>query len=79
MLFQQLSWISWLVLMLIKTISELYLLTPVARFFHEERLLAYFPFMQPLHIIYTSVAGWLGKWGTYQWKSRTIQTGTSAQ
>jgi cellulose synthase/poly-beta-1,6-N-acetylglucosamine synthase-like glycosyltransferase len=79
MLFQQLSWISWLVLMLIKTISELYLLTPVARFFHEERLLAYFPFMQPLHIIYTSVAGWLGKWGSYQWKSRTIQTGTSAQ
>ncbi|NDA61103.1 MAG: glycosyltransferase [Chitinophagia bacterium] len=79
MLFQQLSWISWLVLMLIKTISELYLLTPVARFFHEERLLTYFPCMQPLHIIYTSVAGWLGKWGSYQWKSRTIQTGTSAQ
>ncbi|MBU3742948.1 MAG: glycosyltransferase [Sediminibacterium sp.] len=76
--FQQISWVSWLVLMLIKTISELYFLTPVARFFQAEGLLAYFPFMQPLHIMYTSAAGWLGKWGSYQWKSRTIHTGSSA-
>lgn len=77
-LFQQLSWVSWLVLMLIKTIAELLFLTPVARFFQAEALLSYFPFMQPLHIVYTTVAGWLGKWGTYQWKSRTIRTGSSA-
>lgn len=75
--FQQLSWVNWMVLMLIKTISELYFLTPVARFFQLESLLAYFPFMQPLHIIYTTAAGWLGKWGSYRWKSRTIHTGTS--
>jgi len=77
-LLQQLSWVSWLVLILIKTIAELCFLMPVARFFQAEALLAYFPFMQPLHIVYTTLAGWLGKWGSYQWKSRTIHTRSSS-
>lgn len=71
-LFKQVSYTNWLILVLMKTIGELYFLTPVARFFQAEALLAYFPFLQPLHIIYTVIAGWLGKFGSYQWKQRKI-------
>lgn len=71
-LLQQVSYTNWLMLVLMKTIGELYFLTPVARFFQAEALLAYFPFLQPVHIIYTVIAGWLGKFGSYQWKQRKI-------
>lgn len=71
-LLQQVSYTNWLILVLMKTIGELYFLTPVARFFQAEASLAYFPFLQPLHIIYTVIAGWLGKFGSYQWKQRKI-------
>jgi cellulose synthase/poly-beta-1,6-N-acetylglucosamine synthase-like glycosyltransferase len=71
-LLQQVSYTNWLILVLMKTIGELYFLTPVARFFQAEALLAYFPFLQPVHIIYTVIAGWLGKFGSYQWKQRKI-------
>jgi cellulose synthase/poly-beta-1,6-N-acetylglucosamine synthase-like glycosyltransferase len=77
-LFQQVSWMQWVIVVLIKTIGELYFLTPVARFFQAETQMAYFPFLQPLHIIYTITAGWLGKFGTYQWKQRKIKTGGTA-
>jgi cellulose synthase/poly-beta-1,6-N-acetylglucosamine synthase-like glycosyltransferase len=73
-LLQQVSCTNWLILVLIKTIGELYFLTPVARFFQAEALLAYFPFFQPIHIFYTVIAGWLGKFGSYQWKQRKINT-----
>jgi hypothetical protein len=32
----------------------------------------YFPLLQPLHIAYTLIAGWLGKFGSYDWKGRKI-------
>ncbi len=60
-------------LMAIKTLIELCFMIPVAKFFRLESLLLYFPLMQPCHILYTIVAGWLGKFGTYQWKSRTVR------
>lgn len=60
-------------LMAIKTLIELSFMLPVARFFQLEQLLLYFPLMQPFHIFYTIIAGWLGKFGTYQWKSRTVR------
>lgn len=44
----------------------------VADFFQLNRLLIYFPLMQPLHIIYTVIAGFLGKFGTYEWKGRKV-------
>ena len=59
-------------LMAIKTLIELSFMIPVAKFYQLERLLLYFPLMQPFHIFYTIIAGWLGKFGTYQWKSRTV-------
>ncbi len=63
----------WLVLIFIKTITELYFLFPVASFFKQTKLLQWFPFMQPIHIVYTVVAGWLGKFGKYEWKGRSVK------
>lgn len=57
----------------IKTIAELCFLFPVARFFKQRALLNWFTVMQPFHITYIIVAGWLGKFGKYQWKGRTVK------
>ena len=59
-------------LLLLKTIVELYFLFPVAKFFNKQKLLWWFPFAQPFHVLYTIVAGWLGKFGSYQWKERKV-------
>ena len=56
-----------------KTITELFFLYPVAKFFKEEKLLWFFPIAQPFHILYTIVAGWLGKFGSYKWKERKVK------
>ncbi len=65
--------IDWILLLLVKTIAELMFLYPVSIFFRKESLLFLFPFAQPFHIVYTVVAGWLGKFGSYQWKGRNVQ------
>ena len=62
-----------LVFMIIKTGIELIFLYPVAKFFEERKLLWFFPLFQPFHIVYTVIAGFLGKFGTYKWKGRTVK------
>lgn len=62
----------WLTLMLVKTFVELWFMAPVADFYRQRAFLLYFPLMQPLHLVYTVTAGWLGKFGSYQWKGRTV-------
>ena len=64
---------NWLILIAAKTIIELSLMIPVARFYQHTNALIWFPVMQPFHILYTVIAGWLGKFGTYQWKGRTVK------
>lgn len=59
--------------LILKTVVELIFMIPVARFFKLSITLIFFPLMQPFHIFYTVIAGWLGKFGTYQWKGRTVQ------
>lgn len=66
-------WFYWLAMMAAKTVIELRFMFPVARFFKEEKLLWWFPVMQPFHIFYTIVAGWLGKFGKYTWKGRVVK------
>ena len=56
-----------------KTFVELFFLLPVARFFKNEKLLWWFIVAEPFHIIYTLVAGWLGKFGSYTWKGRKVK------
>jgi glycosyltransferase involved in cell wall biosynthesis len=60
-------------LLVCKTIVELIFLYPVARFFKSRSLLWWFIPAQPFHIIYTVIAGWLGKFGTYTWKGRKVK------
>jgi cellulose synthase/poly-beta-1,6-N-acetylglucosamine synthase-like glycosyltransferase len=53
-----------------KIIIEIPFVYSVARFYKAQKLLLYFPFLQPLHIIYTVVVGLVSQFGTYQWKGR---------
>jgi poly-beta-1,6-N-acetyl-D-glucosamine synthase len=66
--------IFFLLMLVAKTLVEFPFVNSVAMFFGQQRLMRYFPFMQPLHIVYTIVAGWLGKFGSYEWKGRKIVT-----
>jgi len=68
-------WWLWLLLLLlvVKTIVEYPFVRSVATFFGQQRLMVYFPLLQPLHIVYTVLVGWLGKFGSYSWKERTIK------
>lgn len=63
----------WLCLIIGKTIIELIFLLPVAKFFSKQSLLWLFPIAQPFHIVYTVIAGWLGKFGSYEWKQRKVK------
>jgi cellulose synthase/poly-beta-1,6-N-acetylglucosamine synthase-like glycosyltransferase len=63
----------WLLLLLVKTFVEMIFLYPVAKFFGKQKLLWLFPLMQPFHILYTVIAGWLGKFGSYKWKGRNVK------
>ena len=62
-----------LLLLLAKVLIEFPFVNSVAIFFGQQRLMKYFPFLQPLHITYTIIAGWLGKFGSYEWKGRRIK------
>jgi cellulose synthase/poly-beta-1,6-N-acetylglucosamine synthase-like glycosyltransferase len=62
-----------LLLLLLKTLTELLFLFPVAKFFGKQKLLCLFPLFQPFHILYTVVAGFLGKFGSYKWKERKVK------
>jgi cellulose synthase/poly-beta-1,6-N-acetylglucosamine synthase-like glycosyltransferase len=70
-------WPIMLVTLLAKVVIELVFLVPVATFFEKTKWLVFFPLMQPLHIIYTVVAGWLGFAGSYSWKGRTTTKGST--
>ncbi|HMI78436.1 MAG TPA: glycosyltransferase [Ferruginibacter sp.] len=63
----------WLLLLSLKTLVELIFLYPVAKFFNKRSMLWAFPLMQPFHIIYTVIAGWLGSFGSYSWKERKVK------
>ncbi len=55
-----------------KTVAEMFFLLPVAGFFGKLKWMIFFPFFQPVHILYTLIAGWLGRFGRYEWKGRVI-------
>lgn len=71
--FKPALFLYWLILILCKTAIELRFMIPVAKFFNETKILWWFGVMQPFHIFYTVVAGWLGKFGTYKWKGREVR------
>ena len=68
------SWYLWVLLLLgtVKTFIEYPFVRSVAGFFGQQRLMVYFPALQPFHIAYTVIIGWLGQFGSYRWKDRKI-------
>ena len=62
-----------LISLVVKISIELYFLYPVSIFFQKQKLLWFFIPAQPFHILYTLVAGWLGKFGSYYWKGRKVK------
>jgi len=62
-----------MLLFTVKTTVELFFLIPVSRFFGKQKLLWWFILSEPFHIIYTLIAGWLGKFGSYTWKERKVK------
>ncbi len=72
-IFNSSLWILLAGSLLFKTIVELIFLMPVAGFFQKEKLMLWFPLAQPFHIVYTIIAGWLGKFGSYEWKGRKVK------
>jgi len=68
------TWYLWLLLLLgmVKIFLEYPFVRSVAGFFGQQRLMVYFPALQPFHIAYTVIIGWLGQFGSYRWKDRKI-------
>jgi biofilm PGA synthesis N-glycosyltransferase PgaC len=62
-----------LLLLLCKTVVEFPFVNSVAKFFGQQRLMYYFVFLQPFHLLYVVCAGFLGKFGSYEWKGRKVK------
>ena len=56
--------------LIIKSLIEFPFIYLVTRFYKEEKLRGYFFLFQPLHIMYTVLAGTLSQFGKYEWKGR---------
>jgi poly-beta-1,6-N-acetyl-D-glucosamine synthase len=70
----QIYWLSFLLLLLLaKVLIEFPFVNAPAIFFQQQKLMKYFPFLQPVHIVYIIISGWLGRFGSYEWKSRVIK------
>jgi len=65
-------WHLALAMIILKIVAESFFILPVARFFHKEGVLKYFPFLQPLHVVYIVATGFLGFVGKYEWKGRKV-------
>lgn len=68
-----LFWLLCLGLLIAKTLVELPLFNSTAKFFRRENWSVQFPFFQPLHILYTLLAGFFGQVGKYEWKGRKVK------
>jgi len=66
-------WSGLISILILKTIIELTFIYPVAKFYNKQNLIKWFPFFQPLHIVYTVIAGWLGVFGSFEWKGRRVK------
>ena len=59
--------------LVLKTVIEWPFVNSVAQFYNEEKLMRYFPLLQPLHIVYTISVGFLSQLGKYKWKGRKLK------
>ena len=68
-----LLWLGLVGILIVKIIIELLFIYPIATFYNKQKLLPLFPLFQPLHIVYTVIAGWLGVFGSFEWKGRRVK------
>ena len=66
-------WMGLISILILKIIIELIFIYPVAKFYNKPNLIKWFPIFQPIHIIYTVIAGWLGIFGSFEWKGRRVK------
>lgn len=71
--FRPATGLSFLYILIAKIIVEIVFLLPVSHFFKKKTELWFFPLLQPFHIFYVVAAGFLGKFGRYQWKDRIVK------
>jgi hypothetical protein len=62
-----------ILLILCKTVVEYPFVNAVAKFFGQRRFMYSFIFFQPFHLLYVVIAGFLGKFGKYEWKGRKLK------
>lgn len=60
-------------ILFLKVASELLFLMPVAGFYNKKKELIWFPFLQPLHLLYIVSTGFLGLFTNYKWKGRWVK------
>ncbi|NDC42091.1 MAG: glycosyltransferase, partial [Chitinophagia bacterium] len=74
--FNNTFWFTGLTALLAKIGIEYLFMVPVTAFFGRTWTRGYFPFLQPVHIIYITIAGFFGFIGKYTWKDRSLGQGT---
>jgi len=69
-----LKFLIWfLALWIAKTIIEFPFVYFISTFFNKQKLMKYFFFFQPVHILYISLSGLFGQFGKYEWKGRKVR------
>lgn len=66
-------WLVAGIMLAVKGLTEYLYMRPIVKFFHRQWVQVYFPFLQPLHILYITLAGLMGFIGNYQWKDRKVK------
>lgn len=69
-LFNNYYWWYALAFLLAKTIIEFPFVYSITKFYDEQKLMRYFLFFQPIHILYTVIVGFISQLGKYEWKKR---------
>ena len=71
---ENIEWMkNFALLILIKYFVELPFMINVCRFFNKSSLIKWFIISQPIHSVYTVVAGLFGLIGNYEWKGRNTR------
>lgn len=70
---QPIFWFVSLLFLFFKFFVEFPFVFLLAGFFNKNSILKYFILFQPVHVLYTVIAGFLGLTGKYEWKSRKIK------
>jgi cellulose synthase/poly-beta-1,6-N-acetylglucosamine synthase-like glycosyltransferase len=59
--------------LMLKTLAEWTFVDNILKFFSLSPLMKLFPFVQPLHVVYTVVSGTFGQFGRVEWKGRKVK------